>query len=107
MPATEALVQVGSWLSCPTCSQSVSVGEGALACGNGHRFDVARQGYVNLLGAAAPKNADTPPMLEARAQLLASGAFAPIAAAVATARPIENERRLTMLCSHESLLITS
>lgn len=64
----------------------------ALRCEVGHSFDVARQGYVNLLGHAAPRNADTPAMLAARDRFLARGFFDPLrdalTEAVADARVI-------------------
>lgn len=51
---------------------------GALRCPDGHAYDIARQGYVNLLGRAAPRSADTPAMVAAREDFLASGAYDPI-----------------------------
>ena len=56
-----------------------------LRCDAGHAFDVARQGYVNLLGAAAPGSADTAGMVQARAEFLAAGHYRPFAEAVAVA----------------------
>ncbi|MCG6566729.1 putative RNA methyltransferase [Tessaracoccus sp. ZS01] len=73
------------WLSCPHCGQPLNRHDGALRCPGNHTYDIARQGYVNLLGHAAPKNADTPAMLDARARFLGSGLFGPIADAVADA----------------------
>lgn len=46
----------------------------------GHSFDVARQGYVNLLGAAG---GDTAAMVADRADFLAAGHYAPLASLVA------------------------
>lgn len=54
-----------------------------MRCPGGHSFDIARQGYVNLLGRAAPANADTAEMLEARARFLAAGHYLPITRALA------------------------
>lgn len=71
------------WLRCPHCAEPLTRGDGALRCSTGHAFDVARQGYANLLGRAAPANADTPRMLDARARFLAAGHYAPLADAVA------------------------
>ena len=73
MPPTEALGRVVDWLRCPTCRQPVALAGPSLLCGGGHTFDVARQGYVNLLGRAAPENADTPQMLAARDRFLSAG----------------------------------
>ena len=73
------------WTRCPVCGEPLSAVDGALRCPARHSFDVARQGYVNLLGRAAPANADTAAMLDARARFLASGHYDPIADAVAGA----------------------
>ena len=61
-------------LACPHCGGPLAIGE-PVACPRGHSFDVARQGYLNLLPAGQPKNADTTDMLGARARVLSSGAF--------------------------------
>lgn len=36
-------------LICPVCRKPLSFLSGCAACENGHRFDIAREGYVNLL----------------------------------------------------------
>jgi len=36
-------------LRCPICRLGLAARGGALVCGNGHSFDLAREGYVNLL----------------------------------------------------------
>ncbi len=71
------------WLACPVCAAGLAGEGGALRCASGHSFDVARQGYVNLLRRAAPENADTPAMLAARDRFLGAGHYAPVADAVA------------------------
>ncbi|MCL1840832.1 MAG: SAM-dependent methyltransferase [Propionibacteriaceae bacterium] len=70
-------------LACPHCHGPLRREQSALACPAGHRFDIARAGYVNLLGHAAPANADTPAMVAARERFLGAGAYDPIADAVA------------------------
>lgn len=70
-------------LACPHCSQPLDASARPVRCPAGHSFDVAKQGYLNLLGAAPPANADTAPMVEARARFLATGAYSPIAALLA------------------------
>lgn len=70
-------------LACPVCHGPFALDGRTLRCADGHCFDLAKQGYVNLLGRAAPRNADTPEMLEARSRFLATGAYGPIADAVA------------------------
>ncbi|PKQ32867.1 MAG: 23S rRNA methyltransferase [Actinobacteria bacterium HGW-Actinobacteria-2] len=69
-------------LACPTCRDSLSLTEGALRCPNGHSYDIARQGYVNLLGGAEPPNADTSAMLDARARVHQAGVFEPVATVI-------------------------
>ncbi|GAB2481115.1 methyltransferase domain-containing protein [Luteococcus sediminum] len=72
------LAPVTSWLACPTCGLALSLDERTLGCRTGHRFDLARQGHVNLLGRAAPANADTTEMVAARARFLGAGHYQPI-----------------------------
>ncbi|MEA5119543.1 MAG: methyltransferase domain-containing protein, partial [Propionicimonas sp.] len=61
-------------LACPHCGGRLTVGD-RVACPRGHNFDIARQGYLNLLGGPQPKHADTPAMVAARRRVLSSGAF--------------------------------
>jgi 23S rRNA (guanine745-N1)-methyltransferase len=56
-------------------------GDGVLGCPAGHSFDIARQGYVNLV----PGRADTPEMVEARDAFLRAGHFRPLSEALAGA----------------------
>lgn len=73
-------------LACPHCHAPLVVSGAMIRCAAGHAFDIARQGYVNLLpGDARPGTADTPAMVAARAAFLSAGHFAPIADAVADA----------------------
>lgn len=70
-------------LACPSCRQPLALGPSALSCADRHSFDLARQGYVNLLQAPEPANADTVAMLGARARVHASGLFDEVADLVA------------------------
>ena len=36
-------------LTCPVCARPLTMHEKVAACENSHRFDIAREGYVNLL----------------------------------------------------------
>lgn len=76
-----ALSQIVDLLVCPRCRQPVGLAGGGrqLVCSQAHAFDVGRQGYVNLLAAAPPKNADTSAMVAARDRFLSGGSYAPIA----------------------------
>ena len=96
------LSDLSGLLTCPVCGLSLrpsaAPGSGtasgpgsartapsALRCGSGHSFDVARQGYVNLMtGHARPGTADTAEMVVARRAFLAAGHYAPLAGAVAS-----------------------
>ncbi len=75
-------------LLCPLCGERFAAGERALRCERGHTFDVAKQGYVNLLpGDARPGTADSAEMVRARVEFLAAGHYAPLAGALARAVP--------------------
>lgn len=73
-------------LACPHCGEALAETGGALVCAQGHSFDIARQGYVNLLpGGARADTADTPEMVAARVDFLARGHFAALDEALAEA----------------------
>ena len=79
-------------LLCPVCSRPLEregpdpAGRARLACGSGHSFDAARQGYYNLLvGKGTAFEADTPGMVDARYNFLGSGHYRPLEDAVAAA----------------------
>ncbi len=80
-----SVVEVLDLLRCPLCAGSFHDDGGGVRCSGGHRFDLARQGYLNLLGARPPRHADTPAMVAARDRFLGSGAYAPVATAVVDA----------------------
>lgn len=72
------------FLACPVCGEELSLSGAAVACPNHHAFDVARQGYLNLLtGSSAPGTADTAAMVQARAEFLTRGHFGTLSASVA------------------------
>jgi 23S rRNA (guanine745-N1)-methyltransferase len=74
----------GALLACPHCHGALELGPSSARCPEGHSFDIARQGYLNLLGGPQPKNADTAAMLEARSRVL-SGLYGDLVALVAHA----------------------
>lgn len=78
---------VANSLRCPYCHRPLAAAPGRrLTCGDGHSFDVARQGYVALSSPGRrPLVGDTPGMLAARAAFLDAGHYAPIADAIAAA----------------------
>ncbi|HEY1277995.1 MAG TPA: hypothetical protein VGF25_24020 [Thermoleophilaceae bacterium] len=67
-------------LRCPVCGAGLSLAGGAVRCPQGHSFDVARQGYVNLVPARGA--VDTAEMVGAREAFLAAGHFAPLTEAL-------------------------
>ncbi|MEU6814139.1 putative RNA methyltransferase [Streptomyces sp. NPDC046860] len=70
-------------LACPHCGAAQAMGERALHCSAGHSFDIAKQGYVNLLPGATKLRADTREMVEARDAFLSAGHYDPVRDALA------------------------
>lgn len=80
------LSDVVGLLRCPHCHTGFTLSECSLRCSEGHVFDVARQGYVNLLpGGADTKTADTSAMVEARDAFLGKGHYSLVVQGVAAA----------------------
>jgi len=73
-------------LICPICHGELSSVDHGVACPANHRFDRARQGYLNLLP-VQHKNSrdpgDNQAMVEARRRFLEGGHYAPLAARLA------------------------
>lgn len=70
---------------CPICAQSLSREGNSLRCAQGHSFDFARQGYVNLLTVQQKHSlhpGDTRAQVLSRRSFLETGAYKPIAEAV-------------------------
>ncbi|WP_261378508.1 putative RNA methyltransferase [Paenibacillus agilis] len=63
--------------ACPICSQSMMVQSRSLVCGNHHSFDIAKQGYVNLLSRAHTTKYDKQ-LFTARSAISADGFFEPM-----------------------------
>ena len=89
-----SLADVADLLACPTCAARdlpdtpLTLDATTLRCERGHAYDVARQGYVNLLGRAVPRNADGPEMVAARG-VLGSGAYDAVADALCRRGPAD------------------
>ncbi|SFA74396.1 putative RNA methyltransferase [Azotobacter beijerinckii] len=69
-------------LTCPLCNGALSADDRGVACAAGHRFDRARQGYLNLLPVQHKKSrdpGDNQAMVEARRRFLDGGHYAPLA----------------------------
>ncbi len=73
-------------LICPLCQQPLQQQANSFHCDNGHQFDQAKEGYVNLLpvqhkGSREP--GDSAEMLQARRTFLDAGHYQPLREAVA------------------------
>ncbi|EXM38023.1 23S ribosomal RNA [Ruminococcus albus SY3] len=67
---------------CPVCRKKLNKIENTWKCVNGHSFDIARKGHVNLLTTAKhnPKTAgDNADMVKARTEFLDKGYYRPLA----------------------------
>lgn len=70
-------------LRCPVCGGALAARDNTVRCPQGHAFDIARQGYLNLdTGGGRPHQADTAAMIAARESFLGQQHYAPIAGAV-------------------------
>ena len=70
--------------SCPSCGAPLFAQERALKCESGHSFDLAKEGYVNLLlGKGGGTHGDNREMLLARKTFLSYGYYQPMAQRVA------------------------
>ncbi|MBM0275556.1 putative RNA methyltransferase [Micromonospora tarensis] len=74
-------------LRCPICGEPLrqATDTRALRCARRHSFDIARQGYVNLLTGRAPHAGDSAEMVAARADFLAAGHYDVISTTLANA----------------------
>ena len=75
-----------NWI-CPHCQQPLlaDLTPGSLGCDNGHRFDRAKEGYVNLLPAnskRAVEPGDSKKMIAARRRVLDAQIYQPLASAI-------------------------
>jgi len=69
-------------LICPICAKKLNPDGKRLACENNHSFDIARQGYVNLLTVQQKHSlnpGDTREQVLSRREFLEAGYYAPIA----------------------------
>ena len=75
-------------LRCPLCAAPLGQIDKTFRCGNGHSFDIARQGYVNLLPVQNKRSlnpGDTREQVLSRRAFLEAGFYAPIAQALCDA----------------------
>ena len=72
-------------LLCPICAEELNMEGHSCHCGRGHSFDVARQGYVNLLPVQQKHSlnpGDTKEQVLSRRAFLDGGFYQPIADAL-------------------------
>lgn len=80
---TVTLDAAAGLLICPLCTEPLVLSDAGASCPARHSFDRAKQGYLNLVNAAPPANADTAAMIAARGRFLATGRYEPMATALA------------------------
>ena len=87
---------------CPTCRTPLRDDVDGLVCGNSHRFDRAREGYVNLLPSGRLRGrpaGDDDAMIRARRVVFDAGLYAPIVGAVAaTVASLADDRDAVLDC---------
>lgn len=69
-------------LCCPLDGEPLALADKTWRCASGHSFDVAKQGYVNLLPVQNKRSkdpGDSKAMVQARADFLADGFYQPLA----------------------------
>lgn len=72
-------------LICPLCQAPLVAADRSYRCASGHAFDLAREGYLNLLPVQQRKSlapGDNPEMVLARRAFLEAGHYAPLRSAV-------------------------
>ncbi len=71
--------------ACPVCGEGLPPAPGSYVCVNGHRFDVAREGYVNLLAQhrRSKESGDSKEIIAGRRDFFDAGYYAPLADCVA------------------------
>ncbi|KTG24655.1 rRNA (guanine-N1)-methyltransferase [Idiomarina sp. WRN-38] len=79
------MIQPFDQLICPLDKQPLQLNERTWRCENGHSYDVAKQGYVNLLPVQNKRSkdpGDSKSMVQARRHFLSQGFYQPLADAL-------------------------
>jgi 23S rRNA (guanine745-N1)-methyltransferase len=82
-PQLSTLDAVATRLQCPTCGGALRRADRRLLCGEGHAFDIARQGYANLVGGHRRHQGDDARMVAARERFLSAGHYRLLSSALA------------------------
>ncbi|OIQ24796.1 23S rRNA (guanine(745)-N(1))-methyltransferase [uncultured Vibrio sp.] len=72
--------------SCPLCHQPLALTERTYRCANNHAFDLAKEGYINLMPVQHKRSkdpGDNKEMMQARRAFLQAGHYQPMRQAVA------------------------
>ena len=73
-------------LACPVCGGALTLSASAAACANGHSFDRARSGYLNLLlTKQSAEPGDSAAMLQSRRAFLQAGFYDAMSSAASAA----------------------
>ena len=89
-------------LLCPVCNQQLTTCDRTSGCVNGHRFDLAREGYLNLLRTSRSGDTigDDKQSARCRRDFLNKGYYAPLKDALVTLFS-EKEGKLLDICCGE------
>ncbi|MCM3761953.1 methyltransferase domain-containing protein [Alkalihalobacillus oceani] len=71
----ESVQQHIAAICCPYCRRSLQVKNGSLICADGHTFDLARQGYVNMLNRPGNQQYDKRLFMARQEIITASGLY--------------------------------
>jgi len=78
-----ALDIVADRLRCPICGGPLGCADRRLLCPAGHAFDIARQGYANLISGHRRHPGDDARMVAARERFLGAGHYGPLSNSLA------------------------
>ncbi len=87
-------------LICPACETALEWNEKECRCANGHSFDLAKEGYANLLLSHQRRSShpgDDDKMIQARRRFFDSGAFARLTSLILHSSFITNRSSLSLL----------
>lgn len=74
--------------SCPLCHQPLTQANNSFVCPERHQFDVAKEGYVNLMPVQHKRSrdpGDSAEMMQARREFLDAGHYQPLRDAIVDA----------------------
>ena len=87
-------------LICPACETALAWNEKECRCANGHSFDLAKEGYVNLLLSHQRRSShpgDDDKMIQARRRFFDSGVFDPLTNLILNSSFITHRSSLSLL----------